>query len=498
MTYIQQKSMIVTADTAAIRNFPCVGEDPFSPRKAHINDGWAAHRVEKNRSVRSKLDKYLLLLFIGASLLSYSPAGATTRGKVSPIMSAESKNNLDNSHSTHAINLFSVFKAAFSPDGKYIAFLGSDIKDRSLLKICVYDAKNWKLIKTLPVGRGGLSIYDGGLSFSRDGKYLAFGTSKIFLWKIQDWALLLTINGPFEKGDYAAGKVQDLAFDPSGHELSVLYDEVFWPPINDVMTRAKSNELQDAARSSLQAKIEPTITREPVLMAFDIASGRRLFSSQVSDGSAKHGNVRTTNKIIYNADGSQIMTSGLEYNPRFTSDSFEFHTFIAFIDSKSGNFLRSIRNIHSDIPTDFEYSSAANYLATGTSTGRDISKYNYKTGAMNNIGNIDGIKLWDSETGRELGQLGPLNGPVKFLHFSPNGQVLVSCQIDAKSGKVVTVWNTRTMKLIRSLELSDRNNGANILACALSPDGKTLVVPLSVSMNASDSSGDVAYVLNVE
>ena len=74
------------------------------------------------------------------------------------------------------------------------------------------------------------------------------------------------------------------------------------------------------------------------------------------------------------------------------------------------------------------------------------------------------IKLWDTDTWKEVGSLRADEGQVQGLSFSPDGRRLASASLD----RTVRVWDTGTWK--RSTTF--RGHNGEVLCAAFSPEGR--------------------------
>ncbi len=391
----------------------------------------------------------------------------------------------------------STFRAAYSPDGKSVAFIGSSLDDVSIIQICVYDTKSWNLLKVIPFSKGGWSITDAGISFSPDSAYLAFGVTQIFIWKISDWTLSRVIDGPYARGDYAAGNVQGLAFSPDGRGLAVLYSAMFWPPTAEVRTPERAGALEQAALLSRRSKKIPDFTRDAVVMAFDLSTGAMRFATKLSESPAGDSLSIGTSKISYASNGASIVASGRSLKPMGLGVPPDQDVFLATLNSDTGVYERFIHGIHADIATTFALDDVNNNVFTGTNTGTYNSIYNPSVAVYQNSLVSDDIRQWDMVRGRQVGHFGPIGGPIKGIYLSPDRKRLVACQNDLNSDATVRVWDAETSLNIKSYRINHDVRG-RFLTCLMSPDGNTIVLPELHSVKLGGNvSPDIINVLDI-
>jgi WD40 repeat protein len=91
----------------------------------------------------------------------------------------------------------------------------------------------------------------------------------------------------------------------------------------------------------------------------------------------------------------------------------------------------------------------------------------FATGGPNNP---HAVLLWDAATGKQLNPFSGHTGPVSWVSFAPDGRTAATCSW-IRGDMVVRVWETRTGRLLRSL---DAGSGRGVTAVAFSPDGQTL------------------------
>ena len=135
---------------------------------------------------------------------------------------------------------------------------------------------------------------------------------------------------------------------------------------------------------------------------------------------------------------------------------------ILFLDAESGDFLRSIDDIHIYHPTALALSRDGKWVATGTSTGERYQRTDKKTHQVVTFDNKDPVRIWNVETGKLVREL-PVHSRVWSLAFSQNGKYLFGATRD------INVWDVEAGKMVQQI----RSN-PEPMSLALSPDGKRL------------------------
>jgi len=79
------------------------------------------------------------------------------------------------------------------------------------------------------------------------------------------------------------------------------------------------------------------------------------------------------------------------------------------------------------------------------------------------------IKIWNVDTGAEIGMLSEHNGQIAGLAFSPDGKILASSGGKMRNPSQLVLWDISTLKLNKAF-----NYPMAIETIAFSPDGKTL------------------------
>jgi WD40 repeat protein len=76
------------------------------------------------------------------------------------------------------------------------------------------------------------------------------------------------------------------------------------------------------------------------------------------------------------------------------------------------------------------------------------------------------VRIWDGESGRELGKLEGHTQGVNCAHFSPDGKKIVTCAFDS----TVRIWDVESRRELKKRDFKDP-----IFSARFSPDGKKIV-----------------------
>ena len=311
---------------------------------------------------------------------------------------------------------------AWNPDGKHVAVTGETPE------ISVWDIDKRQLVMSLRKARpGGHSA----IAYSPDGRYLASGESVISLWDAKTGTLLRNIVGPYIARPLRVG-VQSISFSPDGDTVAVTYN-----PAN----------------------------RGFAVCLFESGSGK-LIRSIESKGLTNTG-------VIFSKNGKQLFgtrfySTGERDQKGVPVTYLVTNTELNVWDAISGQKKNTIKNIHVLSPWAFAASPDSKIFATGTWTGEVQSTRNRKTGVFHTIRNNDPIRLWDAKTGRLRREL-PVSSPVLSLDFSPDGDLLVSCQWAAPATHdPIWLWRVNSGELIQKVKFP---KNFNTPSCKFNPNG---------------------------
>jgi len=123
--------------------------------------------------------------------------------------------------------------------------------------------------------------------------------------------------------------------------------------------------------------------------------------------------------------------------------------------------IGTVRFRHSDTVTCLAFSPDGKCLASGSDDGT--------------------LRLWDVETGKELGDFGDKVGRLSCVAFSPDGKTLV-CGNEYLKKRTVTIFDLESCKELRRIPQEDKG----IYALAVNMDGKTLAVKATGTVQVWD------------
>ncbi len=377
---------------------------------------------------------------------------------------------------------------AWSPDSKLFAVTQTTGLTASIV---VYDAATQKIVKSLEPPKcgpysGENEAHGGDVSFSPDGRYLAGGIGIITLWDTKTWQPVRDILGPFERGSYAAGPVESIAFSPDSKSLAILYSSVLWPESMRVDGR---EAIFAVARIR---KTDKSISNSRAIMAFDVETTNRVFlvKEEKAIDSVNKISRMFTGGVSYSHDGKYILSAdcgGVRHDFLTKDDDpSKKYTRILFFDAKTGMIVNEIQDIHVMNVTSSALSHNGKFIATGTDTGAKRSTRNQFSDKWYSNNNTDPIRIWDVASGKKLQELGPIRGSVRSFAFSPDDRVLVSCQTDISENETIWLWDLASGQLIE--RVSTPRSGHDFHACALSPDGRIIAMPVA----------DKIYLVNIK
>ena len=441
---------------------------------------------------------------ISVESVAFSPDGkmiaAGTSGNLVNLWDIEKGENLAR-FKGHASRVFSV---AFSPDGKTVASGAEDYT------IKLWDVETKQNIATLTGHKD--KVFS--VAFSPDGRILASGAQDdtVKLWHVETGQDLHTFKH--------TQRVFSVAFSPDGKVVAggawrgiKLWNIETGKDVSTLEARTTissgSIAFSPDGTQLASASVDRFGGTSGTVTLWDVETGK--------EQTTLHGHTERIMSVAFSPDGNTLATASRDERVRIwnVKTGENIHTYrgigytLAF--SPDGEILvsagwRGIKlwetSTHKNIPTfsirqepirDLAFSPDGQFLALSTEDQVKLRKFAAKSlfGFMygntitlkedkDEVGLVafspDGkmlasstarygtVKLWDTETGANIGTLKDAGGPVVF---SPDGTLLAS-----RGGvQEIKLWDLETRTALMTL----RGNGGAVFHLAFSPDSTTLV-----------------------
>jgi WD40 repeat protein len=279
------------------------------------------------------------------------------------------------------ISIKSAHSLDWSPDGKYIA-IQNDHRE-----VQVFDAQTSKEIITLPIAGQFFGDEKCNVAFSPDGKLLVAGLVDVSIWKVGTWNLKGVIAGPqVDMNNPPASATLRLAIAPDSRHIVV-------------------------ATKSDQHGRKPVII-EKVTM-YDLITLNTVWEKYIDE--SKHQSIYTP--IFFTPDGGKIVFAVYKFypNPAPILRPPKRQSNIVVLDALTGNVIKNMEKVHSDLPKTLALSKDGRYVATATMTGCTDS----------GMTNHEPIRVWDINSGSLIAEL-PIEVYPWSLAFSPDGKSMAS------------------------------------------------------------------------
>jgi WD40 repeat protein len=363
----------------------------------------------------------------------------------------------------------SVHEVAFSPDGKLLAASSDGVN-----MVILWERATGRKIREIFLGaRPGQQPQL--LRFSADGKRL-FGCSWYGLdMKLYAWDVATGMDAR-EVPPLPAG-MRTLGYSPDGREMILLHhDEVVRWDIDKGEELGSYPSPRNVYLSTAVDKrlLVPHFDGKAVGM-WDVVKDKRLWSVKTTRDEHGSGPAMT-----FSADGKLFAVEA----PRKE---------IAVYESVTGKIVRRIKGDAGRSYHSLSLSPDARIVAGShgetvclwdLESGRERLKVRvlpnglagvffapdskvFATGGPNNP---HVVQLWDTATGKQIDAFPGHTDPVASVAFSPDGR-MAATSAWFRGDPVVRVWDARTGRLLRSLDLLD---AGGVTMVAFSPDGETL------------------------
>ena len=311
---------------------------------------------------------------------------------------------------------------AWCQDGKLIATAGG-----LPASVTIWDSASLSILHHLDQGSRGHGV--DNITFSPDGTYLASGLSTVNLWNVADGTLRTTLIAPYiTPGTPQDIGIRSLCFSPDGRMLVVVY-----------------------------------IGKKQIVIAYRVADAKIVWSYEPQ---RTIGFPLLTTSLVFTPDGKRVILctgerGGYDVNLRRLSR-------VLLLDAESGEFLRSIDDIHVMAPTALALSRDGKWVATGTNTGDWDQSTNEKAHQNVTVDNKDPVRIWYLETGKLFREL-PVHSHVQSMAFSKDGKYLFGAKNDFNTHLTLVVWDVESGNMVQEIK-----NNPGPMNLALSLDGKWL------------------------
>ena len=468
----------LTVEDADIAVFPQLGHAAtvetitFSPDGKYMASGsgdntvkiWEVESGRELRTLSGHTDTVLSIAFSpdGKHIVSGSDDNSVQ------IWDVESGNKLQG---------FSGRRAAYSPDGRYIAFVASG----GGRTIKIWDVNRGRELRTL----SGHTDSVLSIAYSPDGKYIVTGSANndktVKIWDANSGRELRTLSGHY-------GGVGSVAYSPDGRYIVSSNGGYVVTERNTIKKwdANSGNEVWSFSPPAPQGRYNysNSVAYSPdgkYIVSCDLDGKVRIYNSESGVLlQTLSGHDQSAESVAYSPDGKYIVSGAYGGNIRLW-------------DIENGNVLMMFSGYRNAI-----YSTALSpddkHIASGAGntiriwsieSGRELYKLSGHTGAVRSVGySPDGkyivsgsddktIRIWDAENGRELRRLTGHTEEVNAVAFSPDGKRIVSGSgnISTKKDCTVRIWDTESGRELWNLS----GHTLNVYSVAFSPDGKRIV-----------------------
>jgi WD40 repeat protein len=391
----------------------------------------------------------------------------------------------------------SIYQLRFSPDGRWLASASND------KTVKIWEVATGRLQQTLAGHSDG--VY--GVDFSPDGKTIATASAdnEVHLWNWAQGNQIITLKGHRDR-------INDVRFSPDGKTLATASNDNtvrLWNRQDGTVISTLVGHRARVYRSvfSPDGKILSSASADGTVRLWQMATNKELIVPLRHD--------RPVNSAIFSPDGKTIASASTDKTVKLknlntgetTTINGSYRRINSAKFSPNGQLLAfggfdqtvHVRNLLTNQDRDVAFFSghkdrvnSLNFDPTGqmvASASVDGHIYLWESLTGKKIGDLTGhqqsvthvafnpsgkilasasedntVKLWAVDQRQEMTTLRGHNRRVNYVSFSPNGKFLATASNDG----TVKLWSTNSWKLLKTLD----NHHNTVVGVAFSPDSQ--------------------------